>query len=53
MGKTLIAVYSQTGQSMHIAHIVQKKFQQIFMRSYRIVSTMMICGKLGMKHRKK
>lgn len=25
MGKTLIAVYSQTGQSMHIAHILQKK----------------------------
>ena len=25
MKKTLIAVYSQTGQSMHIAHILQKK----------------------------
>lgn len=25
MGKTLIAVYSQTGQSMRIAHILQKK----------------------------
>ncbi len=26
MGKTLIAVYSQTGQSMRIAHILQKNF---------------------------
>ncbi len=26
MEKTLIAVYSQTGQTMHIAHMLQKKF---------------------------
>lgn len=32
MEKILIAVYSQTGQSMHIAHMLQKKIPLIFMR---------------------
>lgn len=34
MGKILIAVYSQTGQSMHIAHMLQKK---IFADIYEII----------------